>query len=142
MVLAHKAFGVVAILAAAAGGSVAGVADAEPGADGRLYGSLATESIGGVWRVMWAVDRAGWGESDDAALQHCRFGRCVVVARFVDGCGSVARRGSQLLGGVGGTREEAESAAMNAFAAPDVGSISAGSQNVLIVHTECTANAG
>ncbi|MFJ4653598.1 DUF4189 domain-containing protein [Nocardia sp. NPDC088792] len=142
MVLAHKVFGVVAIVAAAAGGSTAGVAGAEPGPDGRLYGSLATETLGGVWRVMWAVDRTGWSESDDAALQHCRFGHCVVVARFVDGCGSVARRGSQLLGGIGSTREEAESAAVNAFAAPDVASISAGSPNVLIVHTECTANAG
>lgn len=142
MVLAHKALGVIVIVAAAVGGPAAGVAGAEPGPDGRLYGSLAAESLGGVWRVMWAVDRAGWAESDEAALQRCRFGRCVVVARFVDGCGSVARRGSQLLGGVGSTREEAESAAVNAFAAPDLSSISAGGRNVLIVHTECTSNAG
>ncbi|WP_330181615.1 DUF4189 domain-containing protein [Nocardia sp. NBC_01503] len=142
MALVPKLFGLLAMAAIVVGGSGIGVAAAEPGPDGRYYGSLATEDLGDHFGVMWAVNYPNWAEADDAALRHCESGNCAVQARFVDGCGSIAQHNHRLLGGVGHTREEAERAALDAFGPPDLVSLSAGNPPAAIAHTECTGNAG
>lgn len=141
MMLTHKVFGVLATAAVMIGGSVA-AASAEPGPDGRYYGSLAAADLGDRWQISWGLNYPGWAEADNAALGQCDGGNCVVLARFADGCGSLAARGNQLLGGVGRSRGDAERAAMDAFGPPDLISISSGNALAAVVHTECTGNAG
>ncbi|MFF2555216.1 DUF4189 domain-containing protein [Nocardia sp. NPDC058058] len=142
MVLAHKAFGILSFIVIVTGAATIGVAAAEPGPDGRYYGSLAAGDLGDRFQVMWGVNFPDWGQADAAALQHCESGNCVVLARFVDGCGSIAQHDHRLLGGVGPTRADAERAALDAFGPPDLVSLSAGDPPAAIAHTECTGNAG
>ncbi|WP_083914361.1 DUF4189 domain-containing protein [Nocardia concava] len=118
-----------------------GAAGAEAGPDGRLYGSMAGEVLGDQIAAMWAVNYPNWAEADADALSLCESAHCTVLARFVDGCGSIAAKGDVLMGGAGNTRGDAEGAAIGAFGPPDLVSMSAGLGPV-VVHTECTGNAG
>ncbi|MEV6769203.1 DUF4189 domain-containing protein [Nocardia sp. NPDC051030] len=142
MALVHKAFGILACAAIMAGGPGVGVVAAGPSSDGRYYGSLAVEDLGDQFQVMWAVNYPSWADADGAALGHCQTANCSVLARFVDGCGSIAQRDHRLLGGVGNTRADAERAAIDAFGPPDLVSMSAGNPPASVAHTECTVNVG
>lgn len=119
-----------------------GAAGAEWGPDGRLYGSMAGEILGDQVAAMWAVNYPNWAEADADALSLCESDHCTVLARFVDGCGSIAAKGDVLMGGVGRTGGDAEGAAIGAFGPPDLVSMSAGQPGPAVVHTECTGNAG
>ncbi|WP_330179111.1 DUF4189 domain-containing protein [Nocardia sp. NBC_01503] len=119
----------------------AGVAHAEPGSDGRYYGSMAAEVIDGKVHSIWATDFPGWADADAAALSRCVSGRCTIVARFADGCGSIAFRDGTVKGGAGRTRADAERAAIAAFG-PSVPTLSSSPTPAVIVSTQCTTNGG
>ncbi|MBL1076383.1 DUF4189 domain-containing protein [Nocardia sp. 2] len=120
-----------------------GIAAAEAGPDGRYYGSLAAEIIGDDVDVIWALNYPSWVESDAQAMSLCESANCSVMARFSNGCGSIALRNGVLMGGTGFTRGEAEFAATSAFGPPDLVSMSAGGDpNPTVLRTDCTALSG
>ncbi|GAB4585978.1 DUF4189 domain-containing protein [Nocardia sp. IFM 10818] len=141
MSLSHKAFGLCASIAVAA--AAPGIATAEPGPDGRYYGSLAAEVIGDQVHIVWALNYPDWAESDASVLSRCTTANCTVMARFSNGCGSIAIRNGVLMGGTGFTRADAENAATAAFGPPDLASMSAGGDPFpTVMHTDCTALSG
>ncbi|MEC3917244.1 DUF4189 domain-containing protein [Nocardia sp. CDC160] len=137
-----EAFGMSIVAAVAVVTCGTGVAAAEAGPDGHYYGSMAGEILGDQVAAMWGVNYPDWGEADAAALSFCETDHCQVLARFVDGCGSIAVKNDTLMGGVGRTQGDAEGAAMGAFGPPDLVSMSAGQPGPQVVHSECTANSG
>ncbi|WP_067706540.1 DUF4189 domain-containing protein [Nocardia yamanashiensis] len=142
MVQIPKALATLALTTLMTTATAIGTATAEPGPDGRYYGSLAAGDLGDRFQVTWALNYPNWADSDNSALSRCESSTCTVLARFVDGCGSIAQHNHRLLGGVGPTRADAERAALDAFGPPDPISLSAGNPPASIAHTECTGNAG
>ncbi|MGQ4619083.1 DUF4189 domain-containing protein [Nocardia sp. R7R-8] len=119
----------------------AGVASAEPGPDGRYYGSLGAEVVGDYIHAVWAVDYPSWEQADASVLQHCTTAKCRIHVRFVDGCGAIAYRSGALVGRAAATRAEAERSALDAFG-PPVSSLSAAPKQAQILQVACTNNAG
>ncbi|MBF6235912.1 DUF4189 domain-containing protein [Nocardia otitidiscaviarum] len=141
MSLLHKAFGMCALAVVAT--ACPGIAAAQPGSDGRFYGSMASEILGDQVHIIWALNYPSWADSDGQVLSKCVSENCTVQARFANGCGSIAIRNGVLLGGSGFTRGDAEGAAMAAFGPPDLVSMSAGGDPFpTVLHTECTAHSG
>lgn len=138
------ALGLAAVSMVAGVVAGAGTASAERGPDGRLYGSIAileytndTED----WTATW--NYPNWGEADRDALNDCGDPEyCHIAARFVDGCGAVAKTSgtnSRYFGASAPTRFEAERQALAAAFRPSTMSASGG-PGILVV-SKCTDNA-
>ncbi|WP_067547065.1 DUF4189 domain-containing protein [Nocardia crassostreae] len=120
----------------------AGTAAAEPGPDGRYYGSLALATgtpEGTVWGVTW--NYPSHGESDRDAIEECGYSNCTVIARFVDECVALAKRDGRYLAAVGPTRADAERAAIAAFGPPRPATMSAAASEATLLDSQCSGDA-
>ncbi|GAA5077680.1 DUF4189 domain-containing protein [Nocardia iowensis] len=139
MSLSRKA--VMCLVASSAATLVAaGAAQAEPGGDGRYYGSIALNSKSGATGAAW--NYPSWAESDTDALAECGSWDCFVVVRFADGCGAVsATSDGNWAVGTGSSRAEAERAAianLGPLAPPFPNFGSSAPKSAEILHSACT----
>ncbi|MGW0250239.1 DUF4189 domain-containing protein [Nocardia goodfellowii] len=141
MSLSRKAaLALVTAATAALATAGAGVAQAEPGPDGSLYGSLALNENNGD--SAWAVNYPDWATSDANALEECGGADCIVVARFRDGCAAIAvNSDNEWTEGYGPTLRIAEQDAIRNLGPlappfPDLGSAAPKTAEILISH--CT----
>lgn len=136
------ALGMAAVALTAGVVTGAGTASAEPGPDGRYYGSIAL----GQWddgTETWgtAYNYPNWQESDWDAVSECGYAHCTVEVRFVDGCGAIAKSSGSnpsYFRGTGATRFDAERAALQAAYRPS--SMSASGGPGILVVSQCTDN--
>ncbi|MVU76026.1 DUF4189 domain-containing protein [Nocardia sp. ET3-3] len=141
MTLTRKAALGVAACAAVFSGTF-GTANAA----GDLFGAIAVADLGDSWQFGAAWDTSDQGRADASALDQCGYTNCVVKLRWVNGCGTVARRDDNLVFATGRNQAEAERNAMSQLGAdPNPLLVSLGSAEpsyAKIVRTHCTANAG
>ncbi|MEU8895311.1 DUF4189 domain-containing protein [Nocardia sp. NPDC048505] len=105
MSLARKA----ALLAAASfalATAGAGAAQAEPGADGSYYGSIAVNFDTGAVRL--SANYPDWAASDASALEICGGSECEIVARFRDQCAALVETDDNWEVGYGPRKQVAE----------------------------------
>ncbi|MFI9502924.1 DUF4189 domain-containing protein [Nocardia sp. NPDC052566] len=147
MSLSDKAvLGLVAASATVFMAAGVGTAHAGPDQDGRYYGAIAVDNRTGTTGAGW--NYSSWDRADARALSECGSSSCVVLARFVDGCGSIAEssgRDGKYAGGVGATRAEAERKAIEALgplAPPFPNFGSSAPKTATILHTACTGDQG
>ncbi|GAB4589546.1 DUF4189 domain-containing protein [Nocardia sp. IFM 10818] len=132
----------LAVVSAVAVTGGAGTAAAEPGPDGRYYGSLALATNtpeGAVWGVTW--NYPSQEEADRDAVDECGYSNCSVIARFVDECVALAKRDGRYATAVGPTRADAERAAIAAFGPPRPATMSAAASEAKLLDSECSGYA-
>lgn len=140
----RAAFGLLASIAAVSTVTGAGVANAQPDADGSLYGSIAISVDGNGADLGSGFNYPSFDSSDARALNECgKSGKsnCAIIVRFANGCGAVAERDGRYAGRPGATRQEAEQAALAAFGASSLGFGSSAPEQARLVTSECTENA-
>lgn len=140
------AFGLLASIATVSSITGAGVGNAQPAADGSLYGSLAISVDNSGADLGSGFNYPDFDSSDARALAECaKSGKsnCTIIVRFANGCGAVAEKDGRYAGRPGATRQEAEQAALAAFGG-NTSPLNFGSsqpEQANLVTSECTENA-
>ncbi|MFI6871332.1 DUF4189 domain-containing protein [Nocardia sp. NPDC050406] len=141
----RAAFGLLALIATVSSLMGAGVASAQPDADGSLYGALAISVDGSGADIGSGFNYPDFDSADARALAECATSgksNCAIIVRFANGCGAIAEKDGRYVGRAGATRHEAEQAAIAAFGA--VSPLAFGSsqpEQATLVTSECTENA-